>query len=220
MSVELFTVTKFRLADDVLPDGREVAPGDMESEQGYAEVKAEHPAPQEADWLARCIKGETGKPLPILANALIALRAEMYDHFAFDEMACSPILMRPLSGTNQFAARPLTDVDITAVQERLQHLGLKRIAKDVVHQAVDKRADECRFHPVRDYLTGLKWDGEKRVGRVFARYFGADDTPYTTSVGTMFFVSIVARVFQPGCKVDHLPVIEGVQGAMKSSAIA
>ena len=41
-------------------------------------------------WLSTCIKGETGRPLPILANKLTGLRAEVPDTFAFDEMLCAP----------------------------------------------------------------------------------------------------------------------------------
>ena len=47
-------------------------------------------------WLDRCVLGETGKPLAVLANALAALRSEMPDTFGYDEMLCAPLLMRPL----------------------------------------------------------------------------------------------------------------------------
>jgi hypothetical protein len=47
-----------------------------------------------AKWLDKCIKSETGKALPILANALIGLRAEMPGTFAYDEMLCVTMLMR------------------------------------------------------------------------------------------------------------------------------
>ena len=57
--------------------------------------------------------------------------------------AAAPMLMTPLDGNNSFRPRPLTDVDVSVVQEQLQHLGLKRISKDVVHQAVEQRAHEC-----------------------------------------------------------------------------
>jgi predicted P-loop ATPase len=169
-------------------------------------------------WLQECITGETGRPLSVLANVLIGLRAVLPIAFAYDEMLCVPMLMHPLEIQPSFTPRPCTDVDIGAVQEKLQHLGLKRVAKDVVHQAVDIRAYECRFHPVRDYLNGLEWDGNKRIGTLFPTYFGSDNTDYAKAIGSMFLVSMVARIFEPGCKADHLPVIEGPQGTLKSTA--
>jgi predicted P-loop ATPase len=170
------------------------------------------------EWLDNCVKGETGKPLAVLANVLIGLRAIFPDAFAFDEMLRVPVLMRELVPEPDFAPRPCTDVDVGVVQEKLQHLGLKRISKDVVHQAVDMRAHECRFHPLCDYLDGLHWDGRLRLESLFPLYFGSEDNEYTRAIGEMFLISMVARIFEPGCQADHLPVIEGPQGALKSSA--
>jgi predicted P-loop ATPase len=169
-------------------------------------------------WLDDCIKGETGKPLPVLANVLAGLRALFADTFAFDEMLRVPVLLRELAPEPNFAPRPCTDVDVGAVQEKLQHLGLKRISKDVVHQAVDMRAHECRFHPVRDYLNGLQWDNQPRLVDFLPSYFGTENNTYTKTIGEMFLISMVARIFQPGCQADHLPVIESPQGELKSSA--
>ena len=154
----------------------------------------------------------------MLASALIALRAEMPGAFAFDEMLRAPVLMQSLTGDTNFVPRPCTDVDVGIVQERLQHLGLKRCSKDVAHQAVEIRAHECRFHPVRDYLESLEWDGVPRLESLFPGYFGSDDTEYARAIGAMFLISMVARILDPGCKVDYLPVIEGPQGTLKSAA--
>ena len=55
--------------------------------------------------LNRCILGETGKPLAVLANALIALRAALPDLFAYDAMLCAPILLRALRETRQISRR-------------------------------------------------------------------------------------------------------------------
>ena len=136
-----------------------------------------------APWLARCVLGESGKPLAVLANALIVLRAVMSDTFAFDEMLRAPLLMRPLEDAPDFMPRPVTDVDVGIVQDRLQHLGLKRLSKDVAHQAVDVCAHEHRFHPVKDYFDGLQWDGTKRLAKLFAKYFGTEATPYAQAIG-------------------------------------
>jgi hypothetical protein len=167
-------------------------------------------------WLTECICGETGKPLPNLANVLIGLRAVLPDTFAYDEMLCAPMLMRALAKEREFAPRPVTDVDVGIVQVRLQHLGLKRVAKDTVHQAVDIRAYERRFHPVRDYLNGLQWDGTSRTSSLFPVYFGTEDTEYAKAVGAMFLISMVARIFQPGCKADYMLVLEGRKGRSRA----
>ena len=96
--------------------------------------------------------------------------------------------------------------------------GLKRIAAETVHQAVNLRAAECGFHPVRDYFAGLEWDGEPRLTTLLARYLGTDLNPYTSAIGPMFLVAMVARIFEPGCKADYMMVLEGEQGTKKSTA--
>jgi predicted P-loop ATPase len=170
-----------------------------------------------ANWLDICIKGEHHRPLAILANTLIGLRAQWADHFSYDEMLCSSVLVRPLDDRH-FTPHPVTDIDVGTLQEQLQHAGLKRLAKDTVHQAVDIHAQQCCFHPVRDYLNRIVWDRKKRLGDFLPVYFGAEENEYNKTIGRMFLISMVARILRPGCKVDHLLVIEGPQGALKSTA--
>ena len=119
-----------------------------------------------------------------------------------------------------FAPRPIRDTDVAALQEFLQLAGIEKLGKDTVHQAVDLRAQECAFHPVRDYLDGLKWDGRPRVDAWLDSYLDADDSEYHRGIGRMFLVAMVARIFEPGCKADYMPILEGPQGAMKSTACA
>ena len=75
---------------------------------------------------------------------------------------------------------------MTAVQEWLQRAGLTTVSKDTVHQAVDARARERAFHPVRDYLNALRWDGRKRVATWLHVYLGTKQDDYAQCIGGMF----------------------------------
>lgn len=70
--------------------------------------------------------------------------------------------------------------------------------KDDVLEAVLTVVREHHFHPVRDYLDGLKWDGVPRIDGLFTRYAGAKDTPYVRAIYAKALIAAVRRVRQPG----------------------
>lgn len=90
---------------------------------------------------------------------------------------------------------------------------------EVVHRAVEVAARSNPFHPVVDYLDRLRWDGEPRIDAWLATYLGAEDTNWARVIGAKWLISGVARVRRPGCKADHVLVLEGPQGKLKSSAL-
>lgn len=175
-------------------------------------------------WLEQCQTDREGEPRGNLFNTMVALRADphLLDLLAYDEMLRAELLMCPVPASLRppEEARPIQDADVSAMQEFLQRRGLERVSKDTVHQAVALRARERGFHPVRDLLNGLRWDGKARLGTWLHTYLGAEATAYTAGIGTMFLVAMVARVFEPGCKADYMMVLEGTQGARKSTACA
>jgi hypothetical protein len=156
-------------------------------------------------------------------NVLLALQTEpdFKGAFGYDEMQRTEVLLRPLFCDDpHFKLRPVTDTDVTAVQVHLQWFGFPRLGKETTHQAVDKVARENSFHPVRDYLNSLEWDGIERLPEWLHAYLGAEQTAYTKGIGTMFLIGMVARILRPGCKLDYMLVLEGEQGTLKSSACA
>jgi predicted P-loop ATPase len=170
-------------------------------------------------WLEVCILSDNGKPIPNLANALSGLRALLPDHLAFDEMARVSVLKQSLGDDPGFREVAVTDYHVSVMQELLQHRGLTRLSRDVAHQAVEQRSRERSFHPVRNYLNHVAdtWDRRDRLSTFAATYLGAEHSEYARTVATMFLISMVARIYRPGCKVDHMLVLEGPQGAMKST---
>lgn len=99
-----------------------------------------------------------------------------------------------------------------------QEWGLRPKVQDLF-QASLLAAHRHEYHEVRDYLRGLKWDGTPRVRDWLPAYMGAPLSPYSQAVGTKWLVAAVARVMQPGCKADHVLILEGEQGSGKSTAL-
>jgi predicted P-loop ATPase len=75
------------------------------------------------------------------------------------------------------------------------------------------------YHPVRDWLKSIVWDGAPRLDKWLVKYGGAVNTPYVRAIGAKWMIAAVARVFRPGCKVDSVLIFEGKQGIGKSTML-
>ena len=160
------------------------------------------------EWHHVCLTDGNGKIVPNVANAIIAVKSN-WPALAFDQMRAAMVWQ---DGT------PVKDEDVIRVQDWLQHNGITRINKDIVHDAVRAVATGNGFHPVRTYLNRLTWDGLPRLTGWLSFYLGAEPSPYTSEIGRMFLTGMVARIFRPGCKSDYMIILEGPQGIMKSTA--
>jgi predicted P-loop ATPase len=176
-------------------------------------------------WLERA-QEENGNVLGNIANVALALRSDdaWRGILAYDEMRCSVVLNRPVPIVGVDAAfpydkpRPLKDADVEAAQEWMQLIGIRKLGSATVHDGLDLVAREITIHPLRDWLSSLTWDGEKRADSWLTTYLGVEPDDYSRTIGRMFLIAMVARVMQPGCKTDYMLILEGEQGAMKSTA--
>lgn len=74
-----------------------------------------------------------------------------------------------------------------------------------------------KFHPVRDLLNSLQWDGQEHIKGLLPDYLGAEDTEYTYQVWRLWMLGAISRIFQPGCKFDYTVIFQGRQGIGKST---
>ena len=163
------------------------------------------------------IADKNGGPVPNMTNIKRVLCSEegwrgTFAKSLFDDAVW---LRRP-------DTRQLTDDDVLKVMEVMQSDLFPSIGVETVRHGVQAAAAGNTFHPVREYLESLQWDGVGRAMTLFTAYFpcASEDPQYLRAVGEKFLIGAVARVMQPGCKVDTMPVIAGNQGQKKSSGLA
>ena len=89
-----------------------------------------------------------------------------------------------------------------------------------VNSGVHLYAKMNKRNEPKEWLESLKWDGEPRVENSMTSYFGLETSPYALAVSKNFWISLIARIMQPGCKMDTMIVLEGKQGSFKSTALS
>lgn len=164
-----------------------------------------------------------GTRLSNLENVMVAFEcdAELQRCIWFDRFT-GRLMTEDESG----CVREWADVDDVRTAVRLSaDYDLKQATAGQVRAVADARARRFPKHAVCDWLEPLVWDGVPRIAEAFEDHWGAAtnaDQPadYVRAASRNFFVSLVARVLRPGCKVDTMPVFEGTQGTFKSSALS
>jgi putative DNA primase/helicase len=91
--------------------------------------------------------------------------------------------------------------------------------KQALLDAHDLAVSQNSFHPVRDYLNALRWDGIERLDTLVIDYLGAEDTPLVRAQTRKHFTAAVARVMRPGIKYDYVLTMIGPEGIGKSTLI-
>jgi predicted P-loop ATPase len=175
-----------------------------------------------SSWRNDLLLNLNGTVKPVLANAITALRGaqEWSGSLAYNEFSNCTVLRKPAPWMKSVADvheewTPNHDVLAT---EWLHHQGIF-VPVDVTGQAIEAVARERPFHPVRNYLKELTWDGTHRIESWLSEYLGVDPSPYAAAVGSRWLISAVARVFEPGSKADCCLILEGEQGIRKSTAL-
>lgn len=178
-------------------------------------------------WKIRCVfersKSGASRMARVAENAVIILQNDprwvgrvRLDEFAQDISLTDPPW--PEHHTPGVDSAHWRDGDTSRLQAWLiREHGLNLSISDI-ERAVMMVAENNTHNPVKEWMDALHWDGFNRLDRWLSFYLGAVDTPYTRAVGRWWLVSAVARVYRPGCKVDHMLILYGDQGKGKSSA--
>lgn len=161
-------------------------------------------------WRHHLDMGDKG-PKRTLSNLMVHLRwlPELGSNIRFNE----------LTGVADWRGVQIEDAQLVDIQMIVESANFQPRDGDL-RKAVARLALNNAYHPIRDYLDGLKWDGKPRLDAMLPSLFGTPSTEYERTVGSKWMIGAVARVYEPGCKMDNMLVLEGPQGIGKSTGLA
>lgn len=228
---------KEQMAVERMATMQDLEAGDVDAESGDAEsMDAEQEETRDLRehmaWARELqLQPKTGAILPTYDNLLLILRNDprVRGMVARDQFTDVPRRMRHLpwykdETDESYRAMVIRDKsaphwsdvdDINVVMFLESAWGLD--AERKARQAIEALCAENAYHPVRQYLHSLTWDGTERVETALIRYLGAEDTPLVRAVTRKWMAAAVARVMQPGVKFDYCLLLTGGQGIGKSS---
>jgi predicted P-loop ATPase len=212
-----------------------IAALDYDFADGYEEaVKAAKPGPKAPtvpdnpeeepadplEWMTKLDMDGRGsyKSSATNLNLILSHDPHIGEVFAYNSFDFKRYLMRAVPWRVITSPEPIKSVDYS---------GLRNYIETVYAIASTGKIDDCMalefekntFHPVRDYLDGLTWDGTARMDSLLVDYFGAADNEYTREAMRKVLTGAVARVREPGCKFDLVMVLVSDEGTGKSTFI-
>lgn len=136
-----------------------------------------------------------------IRNCLTVLQ---YDPVLFEAISYNILteridIVKPMWWDKQTST--LTDTDLNYLMLYLEDkYGLTSEKK--IQKAISIIADSNKYHPVRDYLNSLEWDGTERIRYALQRFLGADEDEYTYEALRLFMLGAISRAYKPGCKFE------------------
>ena len=179
---------------------------------------AELPEDYNDEWKAELEYTKSGKLLCNIANIILILENDpaLAGHIVHDLFTGMDSAKDGLPWNKN--ANQWTDTDDANLRVWLEkHYDIT--GKEKIADALTAVLTRHSYHPIRDYLNGLTWDGVPRLDRIIIDYMGAEDSELNRAMSRKHFVAAVARVFNPGCKYDYCLIMSGAVGIGKSTLL-
>lgn len=159
-------------------------------------------------------RSEIGQIIKSERNIMLALRksgiALSYDEFAMEYRIAG------LDGYGPDLSKDAREELFLLIQREYR---FKPTWEDFT-MVVKSAARRNRYHPVKDYLDSLEWDGIERIEEWLIAHAGAPDTPFVRAVSRIVLIAACRRIRKPGCKFDEMLVLESPEGKDKSTGFA
>lgn len=186
----------------------------------FADTTGEDESSAWIEYLRMAGKGSERKVLNSIYNAQLILENDprLKDLIGLNEFTGSLTKIRKPSWEERFDPA-WSDSDVSHIRAMIDGLYQVTISAPNLNDAIVTEGRKHAFHPVKEYIERVTWDGVKRIETLFSDYLGVEDSPYTREVSELFFGAAVSRIYRPGCKYDYVIVLIGSQGLGKSTLL-
>lgn len=185
---------------------------------GPAEAQAEE---VDLDWIRELTRDGNGKIEKTISNTTTVLEKDplLKGKIVTDEFASCGMVLGALPWDLRDGKRRWMDVDYAGFYRYMEAFyGIT--GREKLDSGLLLVSSQNRINNVKEYLTGLSWDGKSRIDTLLPDYLGAEDTPYTRAVMRKSLCAAVARAVVGGVKYDYMPIFAGPQGIGKSTFLA
>ena len=166
-------------------------------------------APADEEWRDLMLYDQYGKAKASFGNLCLIFRnhARFKGRLGYNEMSLAP----------QLDGKPVEEAHFEDFREWFEREERIIPPVEALQSAMLRVARETSWHPIKLYLEGLRWDGEFRLIRLATDVLGSKEHPLTASMMRKTMIAAVARIFEPGCKLDTVSILAGEQDRKKST---
>jgi len=151
-------------------------------------------------------------------NLIFAHDPRLKRAFKHNDFDAKKYVFKSLPWRSINGPEPIKNVDYAGVRNYIESIyGISGNLK--IDDSMALEFEKQSFHPVRDYLNSLTWDGVARLDSFLIEYFGTVDSPYTREALVKTMCAAVARILNPGTKFDLVLTLVGGQGVGKSTFV-
>ena len=172
------------------------------------------------EWLSKLETDKRGKNLQTINNVALILTndTKLKSKIAYNEFYGRIYIKDKIFWDTKESERSWDDTDTSNLLNYIEKMyGINK--ENAIKHGLKLIAKTNSYHPIRDYIQKLKWDGVKRVETSLIDYLGAENNDYVKGVTKITFIGAVERIFKPGCKFDTVLVLISKQGIGKSTFV-
>lgn len=186
----------------------------------FDEIEVDEETARDYKWTRGITRDKNGEIEVTVPNVVLVLENDplLKDKVATNAFSNRLMLRGSVPWRKIEHAENWTDADDAGLRNYMEQV-YQIYNRNKTEDAVKVISEKHRFHPVRDYLDTLTWDGVNRLETLFVKYLGAEDSELNRTITRKAFAATVARIYRPGIKYDYMVTLYGAQGIGKSMII-